>query len=149
MMDILANLYPWLKVLHLGAIIAWMAGLMYLPRLMIYHYRTKPGSEMARTFETMEQRLAKIIMRPAMVATLVFGALLAGANPAVFSAPWFYVKLAAVIAMVVVHGIFIVALKKFATGPYPRSEKFWRIINEVPFALLLVILIMVVVKPFG
>lgn len=144
----LAILYPWFKVIHLLAVIAWMAGMMYLPRLFIYHFGAEVGSDKAQTFKIMERRLAKGIMTPAMIVTWVMAILLMMANPTVFSSGWFYVKLVSVIAMTGVHGFYGASLKKFADDTYPKTEKFWRFMNEVPFIILAIILIMVLVKPF-
>ncbi len=147
-MAFLASIAQWIKVLHIASVIAWMAGMMYLPRLYIYHHQAKKGGEAADLFKVMERRLLKGIMTPSMLATWVFAFLLMLANPSVFSAPWFYVKLLSVIALTGIHGFYAANLKKFAVDERPRTEKFWRLINEAPFILMLVILIMVLVKPF-
>ena len=144
----LAAIYPWLKVVHLGAVIAWMAGMMYLPRLFIYHHQSIPGGEAAQFFQMMERRLLKGIMTPAMVVAWIFAVLLMFANPSVLGQGWLHIKLVFVLAMSGVHGFYSASQKKFANDERPRTEKFWRIMNEVPFVFLVVILIMVLVKPF-
>ncbi len=148
-MDFLASIGQWLKAGHLVFVVAWMAAMMYLPRLFIYHYKADTGSELSETLKVMERRLAKGIMTPSMLAVWIFAVLLVIVNPSVFSAIWFYVKLIAVIAMTAIHGFYTASLKKFAVDQRPKTEKFWRIINECPFILLIIILIMVLVKPFA
>ncbi|WOI53310.1 protoporphyrinogen oxidase HemJ [Parvularcula sp. LCG005] len=145
----LVSLYPWIKVVHILAVIAWMAGMMYLPRLYVYHHQSKPGGEAEGLYVQMERRLLKGIMNPAMIATWIFGLLMIAAIPAYGSQPWFIIKFLAVISMSGVHGFYSASYKKFAKGERPRTEKFWRIMNEVPFLLLILIVIMVIVKPFG
>ena len=141
-------LYPWIKVLHLAAVIAWFAALMYLPRLFINHLQQSPGSESAKLLEGMERRLAKGIMTPAMIAVWLFGIGLVAINPGFAASIWFPVKVVAVVAITGIHGFYTSSMKKFASGTYPKTDKFWRIMNEVPFLLLLVILVMVVLIPF-
>ena len=144
----LQDIYLWIKAAHLIAVIAWMAGMMYLPRLFIYHHGSEKGGEAERQFVVMERRLLKGIMNPSMAAVWLLGILMLIANPAMLSAGWFHVKLAFVIAVSGVHGFYASARRKFEAGDRPRSEKFWRTINEVPFIGLIVIVIMVIVKPF-
>jgi len=146
-MDALLAVYPWLKVGHLASVIAWMAAMLYLPRLFIYHFQATAGGEAAGFFTVMERRLQKGIMTPAMIASWLFAILMLTANPALFSQGWFHGKLALVIAMTGVHGFYAAQRKKFEAGTLPRSEKFWRLMNEVPFVIMLVILILVLVKP--
>ncbi|WP_306251986.1 protoporphyrinogen oxidase HemJ [Parvularcula sp. IMCC14364] len=148
MQDFLLTHYNWLKSIHLIAVIAWMAGMMYLPRLFIYHHQSKPGGEAAEYFKTMERRLLKGIMNPSMIAVWVFGILLLVAIPGYVSSAWFITKFLCVIGISGVHGFYAANAKKFAVDNRPRTEKFWRIINEVPFVLLILIVIMVIVKPF-
>lgn len=147
MQEMLAGGYLWLKSLHVLAVIAWMAGMMYLPRLFIYHHQADKGGEAEKHFIVMERRLLKGIMSPSIVAVWLFGILMVAANPAIFSAGWFHVKLAAVIAISAIHGFYAAARRSFEAGTRVRTEKFWRVINEVPFILLIVIVIMVIVKP--
>lgn len=147
-MDFLLPFYNWIKVLHLLSVVAWMAAMLYLPRLFIYHHQSEKGGEAEGLFVQMERRLLKGIMTPSMIATWVFGLLLVAAIPAWGSEPWFIIKFLFVIAMSGVHGFYSASYKKFAAGERPRSQKFWRIINEVPFVFLIIIVVMVLVKPF-
>ncbi|MHA7872327.1 MAG: protoporphyrinogen oxidase HemJ [Hyphococcus sp.] len=144
----LADAYLWLKSFHLIVVIAWMAVLMYLPRLFIYHHQASKGGEAEKHFIVMERRLLKGIGNPSIVAVWVFGILMLIANPATLSSGWFHLKLALVVLVSAIHGFYAAAQRKFAAGERPRSERFWRIINEVPFIALIVIVIMVIVKPF-
>jgi protoporphyrinogen IX oxidase len=145
----LAAAYPWVKVLHIFSVIAWMAGLFYLPRLFVYHAEARPGSPAAETFKVMERRLLRGIMAPAMTGTYLFGLLLA-LTPGVvdWQAGWIYAKLTAVLALSVVHVLLARWRRDFATDGNRHSPRFFRIINEVPTLLLIAILILVVVKPF-
>jgi len=148
MQGFLAGGYLWIKAVHLIAVIAWMAGMMYLPRLFINHHRAEKGGEAERFFILMERRLLKAIINPSMIAVWALGIALVIANPAVLSQAWFHLKLAMVLGITGVHGFYAGAYKKFAAGERPRTEKFWRIINEIPFVMLVVVVIMVIVKPF-
>lgn len=141
-------LYPWIKSLHLLAVIAWMAGMMYLPRLFVYHHQSKVGGEAEGFFITMQRRLLKGIINPSMIATWVFGILLIVAEPSWAGQVWFWVKFVAVLGISGIHGFYAGAFKKFAAGERPRTEKFWRIMNEAPFILLIIIVFMVILKPF-
>jgi len=144
----LSSIYLWIKAVHLIAVIAWMAGMMYLPRLFIYHHQSERGGEAEKYFVQMERRLLKGIINPSMAAVWVLGILMLVANQAILSTGWFGVKLVMVLAMSGIHGYYAAARKKFEAGERPRTEKFWRIMNEVPFVLLIVIVIMVILKPF-
>lgn len=148
MSELLLPFYNWIKVLHVLAVIAWMAGMLYLPRLFVYHHQSEKGGEAEKLFIQMQRRLLKGIMTPSMIATWLFGLLMIAAIPAYGGEPWFIVKLLFVIAMSGVHGFYAASLKKFAAGERPRTERFWRIMNEVPFVFLIVIVVMVLVKPF-
>jgi protoporphyrinogen IX oxidase len=141
------GLYLWLKALHVIAIIAWMAGMLYLPRLFVYHCMAAPGSVQSETFKVMERRLLRAIMNPAMVASWVLGLWLAWSGNW-FSAPWFHGKLVLVIAMSGVHGMLARWTRDFAADRNRHSQKFFRIMNEVPTLLMIGIVILVVVKPF-
>lgn len=148
--DILASAYPWTKVLHIVAMVAWMAGLFYLPRLFVYHAETAPpGGAMADIFVTMERRLLRGIMNPAMIVTWTFGILLA-LTPGIvdWSLGWIYVKLAVVAALTVFHHWLGRRRKDFARGENRLSGRTWRLTNELPLVALLVIVTMVVVRPF-
>ena len=140
-------MYDWLKALHIIAVIAWMAGMLYLPRLFVYHCAAKPGSKESETFKVMERRLLKAIINPAMGATWLLGLWLAY-DSGFFRAGWFHAKFALVIALSALHGFLSRAVKDFAADRNRRSEKFYRIINEVPAALMVLIVILVIVKPF-
>jgi putative membrane protein len=141
------SLYLWLKALHVIAIIAWMAGLLYLPRLFVYHCDAAPGSVQSETFKVMERRLLRAIMNPAMIAAWVLGLWLAWSGNW-FSAPWFHGKLLLVVALSGVHGALSRWTKDFAADRNRHSQKFFRIMNEVPTLLMIGIVILVVVKPF-
>ena len=140
--------YLWLKAFHIIAVTAWMAGLLYLPRLMVYHRRTAIGGESSEIFKVMERRLLKAIMLPAMVLSWVFGFALIWVTDA-FSNPslWLTVKLVAVVALTGFHFWLAQFAKAFAEDERPRDERFFRIINEIPTVLLIVIVIMAVIKP--
>lgn len=137
----------WIKALHIMAVIAWMAGLFYLPRLFVYHVDAPHGSVQSETFETMERRLLKAIMNPAMIVVWLTGLYLAW-SAGFFHSPWLHAKLALVLAMSALHGYFAGAVKKFAADGNRKSARFWRILNEVPTVLMALIVILVVVKPF-
>ncbi len=144
-----AHLYPWTKALHLIAVIAWMAGLLYLPRLFVYHCEAAPGTQTSELFKVMEYRLYKFIMTPAMLATFLFGVILALTPGLVdWHAGWFYIKLIAVILMAGTHGMMSRWRKDFLADKNRHPQKFFRIMNEVPTVLMLIAVIMVVVQPF-
>ena len=140
-------MYEWLKAFHVIAVIAWMAGMLYLPRLFVYHCEAEPGSKQSETFKVMERRLLKAIINPAMVATWLLGLWLAY-DSGFFRAGWFHAKFALVIALSALHGFLSRAVKDFAADRNRRSAKFYRIINEVPAVLMVLIVILVIVKPF-
>ncbi len=148
-LDFLAPLYPWTKALHLLSVFAWMAGLFYLPRLYVYHSQVPPGDPRSETFKVMERRLLRGIMNPAMIAAYVFGISLV-LTPGIvdWRAGWWHGKLTGIVAMTVVHHDLAAALKRFAADQRPRSERAWRILNEVPTLFLILIVVMVIVKPF-
>ena len=142
------DLYTWIKAAHLFAVIAWMAGMFYLPRLYVYHTQVAPGSDGDLRFQTMERRLLRGIVNPAMIGVWVLGIILVSINPYWFDQGWIYVKLAAVVAMSAFHGLLSRWRRDFEAGRNRRPERFFRAANEVPTILLLIILVMVVVKPF-
>lgn len=148
MQDILSQNYEWLRALHIISIIAWMAGMLYLPRLFVYHADAEKGSEISEKFKIMEKRLLKIIMAPASVAAWVFGGLMIWANPAMMSDGWIHVKLLCVVLMTGLHHVFMKYVKIFAADNNTKSAKFYRIMNEVPTVLMIIIVIMAVVQPF-
>ena len=139
--------YEWLKAFHIIAVISWMAGMLYLPRLFVYHCDAEPGSKQSETFKVMERRLLRAIINPAMIATWVLGLWLAYAG-GFYRAPWLHAKLALVLALSAVHGLFARWVKAFAADRNLHSQKFYRIINEVPTVLMIGIVILAVVKPF-
>ncbi|HVA12931.1 MAG TPA: protoporphyrinogen oxidase HemJ [Stellaceae bacterium] len=148
-MSALLPLYPWIKALHIISVIAWMAGLFYLPRLFVYHAGVAPGSETAETFKVMERRLLAAIMNPAMVATYLFGILLA-LTPGVvdWHAGWIGAKLVLVAGLTAMHYACARWRRDFAANRNRHGAKFYRIVNEVPTLILIAIVILVVVKPF-
>lgn len=148
MREFLLDHYLWIKALHLIAVIAWMAGMMYLPRLFIYHHQSEKGGEAERFFVTMERRLFLGIINPSIVAVWLLAALMLYARPDILGAGWFMVKFPMVLGISAIHGFYSRARKTFAAGSRPRSEKFWRIMNEVPFVLMIVAVFMAVLKPF-
>ena len=140
-------MYEWIKALHIIAVIAWMAGMLYLPRLFVYHCEAEIGSKQSETFKVMERRLMRAIINPAMIVTWLAGLYLAWSGHW-FSSGWLHGKLALVILMSGVHGFFSRWRKDFEADRNTRSQKFFRIINEVPTVLMIGIVILVVVKPF-
>ena len=140
-------IYLCLKAFHIIAVISWMAGMLYLPRLFVYHCDAEPGSKQSETFKVMEHRLLKAIINPAMVATWILGLWLAW-QAGWFAAGWLYAKLALVLAMSAVHGLFVRHVREFAADRNRHSAKYYRIINEVPTVLLIGIVLLVVLKPF-
>jgi protoporphyrinogen IX oxidase len=145
----LAGVYPWLKSLHIIAVIAWMAGLLYLPRLYVYHAGVPPGSDQAATFVVMERRLLRGIMVPALAMTYVFGLLLLLTPGTVdWREGWIWAKLALVLLLTVFHLALAGWRRTFAAGRIPHSPRFFRIINELPTLAMIAIVIFVVVKPF-
>ena len=140
-------LYLWIKALHIIAVIAWMAGMLYLPRLMVYHTMAQPGSETSETFKVMERRLLKAIINPAMVVTWLAGLYLAWSG-GWFADPWFHAKLTLVLILSGVHGMMSRWVKDFAADRNTRSTRYYRIANEVPTVLMIGIVILVVLKPF-
>ena len=143
-------MYLWLKAFHIIAVIAWMAGMLYLPRLFVYHCQAEPGSRQSATFKLMERRLLKLIINPAMIATWLLGLTLIWlmGQDAFLQAGWLHAKLAFVVAMSAVHGFFVRWVKDFANDSNAHSQKFYRIANEIPTALLILIVILAVLKPF-
>ncbi len=137
----------WIKALHVIAVIAWMAGIFYLPRLYVYHARATKDGELSETLKVMEYRLLKAIMNPAMIATWVFG-IWAAVNAAAFTEIWFHIKLACVIAMTGFHIALGKWRKDFEADQNNRSENFYRVINEVPTVLMIFIVVLVIVRPF-
>jgi putative membrane protein len=145
----MSSLYLWIKALHLISVIAWMAGMLYLPRLYVYHCGAAPGSVQSETFKTMERKLLRAIVNPAMVATYVFGiALLSMPEGPSLREPWLLAKIALVLALSAMHGLFAKWRKDFAADRNTRSARFYRFMNEVPTLLMIGIVILVIVRPF-
>jgi putative membrane protein len=142
-----SGLYPWLKALHVIAVIAWMAGMLYLPRLFVYHCEAEPGSRQSETFKVMERRLLRAIVNPAMVATWALGLWLAF-DRGWYAAGWLQTKIILVLGMSGMHGFLVRWVRDFAADRNRHSQKFYRIINEVPTLLMIAIVILAVVKPF-
>jgi putative membrane protein len=142
------RMYEWIKALHVIAVISWMAGMLYLPRLFVYHCDSEIGSKQSETFKVMEWRLLKVIINPAMIVTWLAGLYLAWSGHW-FSAPWLHGKLLLVVLLSGVHGFFVRCVKAFKADRNPYSQKFYRIINEVPTVLMIGIVILVIVKPFS
>jgi putative membrane protein len=146
----MAIMYEWLKAFHLIAVIFWMAGLLYLPRLFVYHSASKPGGELEAKMIEAAEKLMKIIMNPAMIVMFILGVILIfGYNIGNLTGSiWLPVKLILVFALIGYHGFLSKQRKLFAAGERPKSEKFFRAINEIPAILTIIIVIMVIVKPF-
>ena len=140
-------MYEWLKAFHVIAVIAWMAGMLYLPRLFVYHSDAEPGSKQSETFKVMERRLLRAIINPAMIATWVLGLWLAW-DAGLHQSGWLRAKFALVVAMSAMHGMFVRYVRDFAEDRNRHTQRFYRIVNEVPTVLMIGIVILVVVKPF-
>jgi putative membrane protein len=145
-------MYEWIKAFHIIAVIAWMAGMLYLPRLFVYHCEADKGSVQSETFKVMERRLLRAIINPAMIATWVFGLWLAWLGPdsryGWFASGWLWAKIILVLGLSAVHGLLARWRKDFAQDRNRHSQKFYRIINEVPTILMILIVLVVVLKPF-
>ena len=138
--------YLWIKALHIIAVIAWMAGLLYLPRLYVYHADADVGSEFSEKLKIMERRLLRAIMNPAMLVSLIAGgALLAYQD---FSSGWLHVKLTAIVGLLIMHMLMAKWRKDFEKDTNTHSHKFYRVANEIPTVLMILIVVLVVVKPF-
>lgn len=145
----LADWIPWLTALHIVAVIAWMAGMLYLPRLFVYHADAAPGTPTSETFKVMERRLLRAIINPAMIAVFVLGGLLIAAEwPGIATAGWLHAKLLLVIVMTWVHALLARWRKAFERDERVHTARFFRIVNEVPTVLMIAIVILAVVKPF-
>ncbi|MCZ6848007.1 MAG: protoporphyrinogen oxidase HemJ [Alphaproteobacteria bacterium] len=148
-MEWLTDLYPWTRALHIIAVIAWMAGMLYLPRLFVYHSGAAPGSENSEMLKIMERRLLRAIINPAMMAVfLLGGALLLTPGVADWSMGWLHLKLLLVLVMAGLHGMMSKWRKEFEADRNQHSAKFYRIANEVPAVLVIAIVVLAVVKPF-
>ena len=141
------GLYLWLKALHVIAVIAWMAGMLYLPRLFVYHCEAEVGSKQSETFKVMERRLLRAIINPAMIASWVLGLWLVWSGGFLKSG-WMHGKFVLVILLSALHGFLVRWTREFAEDRNVHSQKFYRIVNEVPTLLMIGIVILVIVKPF-
>ena len=139
--------YEIVKALHIISVIAWMAGLLYLPRLFVYHADTPSGSVQAETFKIMERRLLKAIMNPAMIFTFIFGIWMLVLAPALLTEIWMMIKIVCVIGLAVCHGLFSRMRRDLENDRLPYSSKVYRIWNEAPTVLMIIIVVTVVVKP--
>ena len=142
-----ADFYPWAKDVHVIAVISWMSGMLYLPRLFVYHAETERGSEQSETFKVMERRLLRGIINPAMVISWAFGLWLAWKGFG-FHGGWLHAKIGAVVLLSAVHGYLVGAVRKFAEDRNEKPARHWRIVNEIPTLLMIVIVVLVIVKPF-
>lgn len=147
LMELLAPYYPWLKALHIISVIAWMAGMLYLPRLFVYHCETTPGTAESERFKRMELRLLRIIINPSMIAVWIFGLTLAFLGR-YWAEPWMLIKFVLVVALSALHGFLSRWRRDFAEDANIRSQRFYRLMNEVPAVLMIAIVILVVVRPF-
>ncbi len=139
--------YLWVKAFHIIFVIMWMAGMLYLPRLFVYHCETQAGSAESERFKLMEKKLLRVIINPAMIATWLFGLTLVYITRA-DQQHWFQVKFLLVLAMSGLHGFYAASVKRFARDANTRPQRFWRMINEAPTLLIVAIVILAVVKPF-
>lgn len=140
-------LYLWLKAFHVIAVVAWMAGMLYLPRLFVYHCEAQKGSIQSETFKIMERRLLKAIINPAMIVTWVLGLYLLW-DGGWYKSGWMHAKIALVLILSGLHGVYVRRLKDFAADKNTKPAKYYRILNEVPTVLMIGIVILVIVKPF-
>ena len=140
--------YPWLKAVHVIVIIAWMAGMLYLPRLFVYHAEVGPGTPQSETFKVMERRLLKAILNPAMILAWITGLWLSFASGYIYGAGWLHAKITLVLLLSGCHGFLAATTKRFAADGNRRSPGFFRVVNEIPTVLLVGIVILVIVKPF-
>ena len=147
MAGFLGDAYLWIKALHIIAVIAWMAGMLYLPRLYAYHCEAEPGSRQSETFKVMERRLLRAIINPAMIAAWILGFMLV-AHGGLWSAGWMHAKFALLIAMQLIHAGFARWRRHFANDENRHPQRFYRIMNEVPTVLLIGIVLLAVLRPF-
>jgi putative membrane protein len=143
----MTSLDLWIKSLHIVAVISWMAGMLYLPRLFVYHASAKVGSELSETLKVMERRLLKGIVNPAMIVVWITGPLLAYRLD-YFESPWLQAKLTLVVGLSAAHGYFATQVRAFAEDRNTRSARFYRFLNEAPTVLMIGIVVLVVFKPF-
>ena len=147
LLDALAPYYLWIKAFHIIAVIAWMAGMLYLPRLFVYHCEVAPGTAESERFKRMEMRLLRIIINPSMIAVWIFGLLLVLLGQ-FWAEPWMQLKFTLVVVLSALHGFLSRCRRDFAKDANVRSQRFYRLMNEVPAALMVAIVVLVAVKPF-
>lgn len=149
MTEIVSILYPWIKALHVMAVIAWMAGMFYLPRLFVYHAeRAEIGSELDLTFQVMEEKLLRVIINPAMIVAWICGLVMIWQGAFDWGSAWSWIKIVAVLVMSWFHGWLSTRRKEFVRGENTRSGRVYRLMNEVPTVLMVIIVTMVIVRPF-
>lgn len=149
MFEFLSGWLEWIRAFHIIFVIFWMAGLLYLPRLFVYHYNAEPGSELDKVLQTQEEKLLKIIMAPAMMVALLTGLALVYMRHGEFGETWWLpLKLILVFVLFGYHGFLSKTRKRFAAGERPKTEKYYRIINEVPAIFTIFIVILAVIEPF-
>ena len=141
------EIYLWIKAFHVVAVIAWMAGMLYLPRLFVYHAMQVPGSEVSETFKIMERRLLRFIMNPAMIASFGLGGWLIMINPGLLEQPWMQYKVVALVFMTGVHAALSRWRRFFAIDKNTFSPRFFKVINEVPTVLMIIIVVLAILKP--
>lgn len=143
------NYYLWFKAFHVVSMISWMVGLLYLPRLYVYHTRVEKGSEMDKMFQLMESRLLRIIMNPAMIITYASGIINSYIYGLTTLGKWFHIKMLAVLVLTIFHGLLARWRRNFVNGNNIHSEKFFRVANELPTIMMIIAVFMVVIKPFN
>jgi len=149
MIDLSFTAFLWIKAFHIIAVISWMAGLLYLPRLFVYHSAVAINSEQSETFKLMERRLLRVIMNPAMIISLVLGLILiANSYPEITFDGWFHIKMLGVVGLIIVHMKLAKIRKNFDLNINNHSQKYFRYLNEIPTILMVIVVIMVVVRPF-
>ncbi len=147
MSDFIAEYYLWIMAFHIIAVISWLAGMLYLPRLFVYHCQVEPKSEASEKFKIMERKLLRAIINPAMIVAFILGIMLAY-QAEIYKQGWFHVKLALLFALTGIHGILAKHRKEFERNENKKSERYYRILNEIPAVLMILIVILAVVKPF-
>lgn len=148
MTEFITQHYNWFKAFHIISMISWMAGMFYLPRLYVYHADAVKNSDLSETFKVMERKLLRIIINPAMIATWVFGLAMLYANPVLVAGGWMHAKLTSVVLLQIFHAILARWRKAFLRDENIHSASFYRKVNEIPTVLMIVIVIMVIIKPF-
>lgn len=140
--------YLTIKALHIIAVIFWMAGMLYLPRLFVYHHAAQAGGELENALLIQERNLLRIILNPSLIAVWVFALLMIVSNSSLWTSGWFHAKLLLVLIISGIHGFYAASARKFANGERPRSEKFWRLMNEGPAIAAVAVVLLAVIKPF-